>query len=291
MSRISRICRRWSSDQLSDGNAKLETSRSTAQVAGPGLAGLLVGALKAPYAIAVDAASFVASALFMTRIEQIEALPEASGPRRMRTEIVEGLRFVLRHPPMRPALIWVATMNFFTTVAGSIVLVFAVRGLHLTAATVGLIFSLGNIGVLGGALLAPRIGRCVAVHPTRRWWARDSLPRCRSVVIRVLRGRGQHHRYQPLPGDHPRPDARPDERVPALRRLGDMPFAGLIGGALGSHLGLRPTLWIGAIGATVAFVPMLFSPFRRVSEHADAELIVRAINEDFASATAASTAV
>ena len=106
-------------EQLSEGNSKLETSRSAAQVAGPGLAGVLVGVLRAPYAIAVDAASFVVSALFVSRMAGAETLPERVGPRGMRREIAEGLRYVLRHPLMRPSLIRVATGNFFNSMLGA----------------------------------------------------------------------------------------------------------------------------------------------------------------------------
>lgn len=45
-------------DELGEGNAKLEVSRSSAQVAGPGIAGVLVSTVTAPYAILVDAISF-----------------------------------------------------------------------------------------------------------------------------------------------------------------------------------------------------------------------------------------
>ena len=47
---------------LVEGNAKLELSRSAAQIAGPGLGGVLVGAITAPYAIVVDSVSFAVSA-------------------------------------------------------------------------------------------------------------------------------------------------------------------------------------------------------------------------------------
>ena len=50
-------------DELSDGNSKLEISRSAAQLGGPGLAGVLIGILTAPVAVLADAISFVVSAL------------------------------------------------------------------------------------------------------------------------------------------------------------------------------------------------------------------------------------
>jgi len=50
-------------DEIGDGNSKLEITRSAAQVGGPGIAGVLVGALTAHYAIVADAISFVFSRL------------------------------------------------------------------------------------------------------------------------------------------------------------------------------------------------------------------------------------
>jgi MFS family permease len=83
-------------------------------------------------------------------------------------------------------------------------------------------------------------------------------------------------------------------RMNASRRFvvwGVIPFGGLAGGALGSSIGLRPTLWLGAVGASVTFIPMLLSPVRRVIRQTDAEEMVRTINDDFVAATAPSSAV
>ena len=296
-------------EQLGDGNSKLETSSSSAQVAGPGLAGLLVGAIRAPYAIAVDAASFVASALFMMRIERVEALPDSSGsPRRMRAEILDGLRYVVRHPLMRPMMIYVASNNFFTSMIGSILLVFAVRHLHLTAATVGLVFSLANIGVLAGALLSTRLVRTFGVGPTLiglsaagglAWVFVPLASGSVAIPFLVLAQFvfGFCAIATNITGITLLQAITPDRmlgRMNASRRFvvwGVIPFGGLAGGALGSSIGLRPTLWLGAVGASVTFIPMLLSPVRRVMRQTDAEEMVRAVNDDFVAATAPSSAV
>jgi len=153
-------------EQLTEANGKLEVSRSAAQTAGPGVAGGLVSLLTAPYAILADSLSFVASALFVTRIQREELLPDADAERgRLRTEIADGLRFVLRHPILRWNLVYVGLANFFGNVMFSIFLVYAVRDLGLTAATIGLIGSLGNVGLLGGALVAPRLSSRFGAGP------------------------------------------------------------------------------------------------------------------------------
>ena len=71
-------------DQLVEGNAKLEISRSAATIAGPGLGGLLVQWLGAATAVVADAASFLASAFSISRIRGAEPEMEATRSRRHR---------------------------------------------------------------------------------------------------------------------------------------------------------------------------------------------------------------
>jgi predicted MFS family arabinose efflux permease len=288
-------------DQIGEGNSKLEISRSAAQVAGPGLAGVLVGAFKAPYAIALDAASFVCSALLMTAIKRVEELPAtlAGSRRRMRAEIGEGLGYVFRHPLMRPMMLWVATSNFFTTMIFSILLVFAVRVLHLSAATIGLILSLGSLGSLAGALTATRIANRLGIGMTLI--ALGAIMGLAFICIPLASGSvaipflvipqfalGFCGLATNINGITLLQSITPDRllgRMNASRRFvvwGVIPLGGLAGGALGSKIGLRETLWIGAVGASLAFLPLLFSPLRLVRENADAEELVREINAEFA---------
>jgi hypothetical protein len=139
--------------QLAEGNSKLEVTRSGAQIGGPGVAGVLIGVLTAPFAVVLDAASFAVSALLITRINGHEVVERvASASRSMRREIAEGLRFVLSHPYMRPSLSYVAISNFFTSGLFAIFLVYAVRNLGMSAAQAGLIFSIGHVGNLAGAV-------------------------------------------------------------------------------------------------------------------------------------------
>jgi MFS family permease len=278
--------------ELGEANSKLEVSRSGAQLGGPGLAGVLVGAITAPYAIAVDAASFAASALLMSAIRRVEELPEtlAATRQRMRTEIAEGLRFVVGHPIMRPMMVFVAASNFFNTLLFSIFLVFAVRELHLSAATIGLMFSLANIGTLAGALTATRTARRFGIGPTMISLA--ALSGFALLLIPLARGGyaipfivaaqfvfGFCAIGMNVNGISLVQAITPDRmlgRTNASRRFvvwGVMPFGGLIGGALGSALGLRTALWIGAIGCAFAFLALLPSPIWRVRVLADAEAL------------------
>jgi MFS family permease len=289
--------------QLQDGNSKLEVSRSAAQVGGPGLAGVLVSALAAPSAILADAASFVVSALLLFRIRRRETAAATSAPLRpgMRAEIAQGLRFVIRHPLLRPYMLFVATGNFFMTLLSSVFLVFAVRDLDLTAGTIGLILSLGNIGSVLGALSATRvarklgIGTALIVVAAAGHFSLILIPLASGasaipllVISHLLLGFYILNWYvnaisliQAITPEHLL------GRTNASRRFvvwSVIPFGGLAGGALASVVGLREAIWVGAIGASAAIVWLVFSPVRSIRTTEDAEELVRAINEEFARA-------
>lgn len=287
-------------DELGEGNSKLEVSRSSAQVAGPGLAGVLVSSLTAPYAILVDAVSFLASALFLTRIAGRERKPERAREERVgfRTEIREGLRFVLRHPILRPIVLFVGVSNVFVTMLFAIYLVYAVRELELDATTIGVIFSLGSVGSLVGALTANRVARLVGIGPgliavaTTGGLGLLLIPLATGdlvipflVVANVLWGFFVLNYFvsaisliQAITPDHLL------GRTNASRRFlvqGVIPVGALLGGTLGTVLGLRPTIAIGAAGASLAVLPLLFSPLRAVRTTADAEELVHGYNQRF----------
>jgi len=287
-------------EELGEGNSKLEVSRSGAQVAGPGLAGALVTALTAPYAILVDAVSFVMSALFLSRIRRPEREPERHhGPRpRLRAEIREGLRFVVRHPLLRPILIFVALSNIFTNMLFAIFLVYAVRELELSAQTIGLIFSLGNIGSVLGALTATRIarmfgiGRGLIATATAGSFGLLLIPLASGelvfpflVLAELLWGFYVLNYYvnaisliQAITPD------RLLGRTNASRRFvvqGVIPLGALLGGVLGTAIGLRPAIAIGAVGAVVSLLPLFLSPLGKVKRIDDADEIVQPFNEQF----------
>src|SRR5690349_21544999 len=86
-----------------EGNSKLATSSSLAEIGGPGLAGGLVQLIGAPFAILVDAISFVVSAVSLLLIRTPEpARPPRTDVTPIAREIVEGLRVLLRHAVLLP---------------------------------------------------------------------------------------------------------------------------------------------------------------------------------------------
>jgi MFS family permease len=269
--------------QLVDGNSKLEISRSGAQLVGPGLAGILVEALRAPMAILADAVSYVGSVLFLLIIRRREPPFEspAGGPPRMGTQIGEGLRYVLRHTLLRPILICTAALNLASGLNFAVLLLFAVRQLGLSPGTIGLVLALGNAGFLGGAFIAARAPRRLGVGPTligagfmigAAYLTVPLATRPTAILFLVLYGflasfGGVIYNVNARSLAQSITPERMLGRTIATARFvvwGTIPVGSFVGGVLGGGIGLRPTLLVAGLVGIVAFVPPLLSPVRRL---------------------------
>src|SRR4051794_27377997 len=153
-------------EHMIEGNSKLEVTRSAAQIAGPGLGGVIVGALTAPYAILVDSISFVASGSFVFTIRTHEPPVEPQEHPSMRRELLEGVRYLLADARWRAIAGCTATGNFCSNIIFSIILVYAVREVDLSAQLIGLVLTLGSFGGLAGAALSRKVSRRFGVGHT-----------------------------------------------------------------------------------------------------------------------------
>ncbi|WP_033281568.1 MFS transporter [Streptomyces sp. NRRL F-525] len=148
-----------------EANSKLSASRSVSFIAGPAVGGALVQALTAPVAVIADALSFVTSATLVgrTRVDEPAVPTTPSGPSLLR-RAREGLAFVLHEPVMRAGLLCATTVNFFTFLSGTGLLVlFADRVLQLSPGAIGLAFGVGATGGLFGAVASPAIARRIGI--------------------------------------------------------------------------------------------------------------------------------
>ena len=281
--------------QLVEGNAKLELSRAGSQTGGPAIAGLLVSVLTAPYAVVADAASFVGSALFLASIRTRERPPPPAERRPMRSDIAVGLRYVFRHPLLRPLIWTIGIGNFFLCILTSILIVYAVRTLGMTAAEVGVVFAIGNLGLLAGAPLAARLARRFGIGPILIMGStlvglayvvfaaspRSIAPEMLAVAQFVWSFGAVMYFVNGITLIQ---TITPDNllgRVNASRRFavwGVVPLGNLCGGAIASTLGLHTAIWVGAIGATASVLPLLISPMRGVRVTDDAHALVAALN-------------
>ena len=273
-------------NELVEGNSKLEISRSVSQLTGPGAAGGIVSALGAPVAILLDSISFFISALFLFSIRRNEELPEqVDGVPRpsMLADAREGLGFVLRNPYLRAISICTGTSNFFWSMAGALLVVYAVRELDMSAAALGLAFSLGNVGPLLAAFTTNRISSRLGVGPTILATsmifplallplplATSSNPVPYLVASGILGGFGAvAYNITQLSFRQAICPPRMQGRMNAVMRFmvwGTMPVGALVGGALGTSIGLRPAITVAAVGALFTFLPILLSPVPRLRE-------------------------
>jgi MFS family permease len=267
--------------QLVEGNAKLQASQSVAQVGGPAVGGGLAQLVGAASATLLTGIGFVASFLFLVRIRTVEPVPERVPERRLWPEVGAGLRFVFGHPVIRAIAMTGTIAGFFLSVELAVLVLFLLHDIGLSSGQVGLVIAAGGVGGLLGGL-------------TARWWYRR-IGNARAIWVSVI-GIGVSELLLPLgqPGwlvgvivlgqfgvgycavVHNvaqvsfRQSVCPDHllgRMNASMRFmiwGAFPLGSFTGGVLGELVGVRSTLWVGAIGLALATVPVLLSPLRRM---------------------------
>jgi Na+/melibiose symporter-like transporter len=134
-------------EQIIEGNSKLEISRSSAQIAGPGLRDCSSrrSRRRTPSRRRRELPRLRALLLQISRHEEPVAHASNGEKTSLWTELKEGLRFVLGNPNLRAQAGCTATSNFFSNVSFAIIIVFLVRELGLSAGVIGLVLSLGTL--------------------------------------------------------------------------------------------------------------------------------------------------
>ena len=263
-------------EQLLEANGKREAVDAVAEITGPALGGALVAWLTAPIAIAADAASFVASALLIARIRKREtiAAPPAGGT--LVADVRTGIHVVWRDPAIRALFVAAATMTLFGSFMAALYTLFALGTLGLTPAQLGITIGCGGIGALVGASFAGRaavrfgprttllwtlgVGAAmqalIPLAPPVPWIAMSFLIATQVIgdgVLTVYLVNETTLRQRLLP-----PEAL--GRAAATFHVANgtlTPIGALIGGTLAEGIGLRPTLWLLAIGYALAFLALL----------------------------------
>ncbi|MER7667279.1 MFS transporter [Kitasatospora sp. NPDC096128] len=256
-------------EQTPDGNSRLEFARSTAELAGPSLGGLLLQAVAAPLILVVNSASYLVSAVLLGLIRTPRRPAPQPGPGvRMRTRIAEGLRFVFRHRTLRSLALATGISNLVGLggALGAVLTAYALRDLRLSPGELGLALSVGNCGALLGAALSGRLIRLAGLgpvliaaksmsgisviilataapaHAVPTLIATTGIMACGITVYNI----GQVSLRQTIT-----PTGMQGRMNASVRFAvwGTRPVGALAGGYLGSVLGTRPTLWtIAGIG-------------------------------------------
>jgi MFS family permease len=271
---------------LVEGNSKLEVSNSGAQIVGPAIAGFLIQVLKAPAAVAVDAASFLVSVVSVALIRKPEPAPEPAtetGQIGFRAEMAEGIAVVFKNPYLRRIAGCNATSNFGTNMGFAVYLIFCYRELGLSPGTVGLVFAVISVGWLAGAFLATPMARRFGVGPTLlisitvSGLAAFLTPLAHfgfAVPVLIISGLlgtvgvpiyniNQVSMRQAITPD------RVQGRMNATMRTivwGTIPVGAFLGGVLGTLIGIIPTLLVGAALGTLSGLWIAFGPVIKLRE-------------------------
>ncbi|MEO6502525.1 MAG: MFS transporter [Jatrophihabitantaceae bacterium] len=269
--------------RLVEANTKLGVTAASAEAAGPGLAGLMVQVMRAPFALAVDAATYLVSliSLLLLRIPEPPRTPDA-GNRRLRAELAEGLRFVFGNRYLRGLALIGFGCNFVITGHSSMFLLYAIRS-GLEAGTVGLILSIGAVGGVAGAALSRRVltrftpgglyrfAFCsVFIAPLLIPAASGSevvlFAMFVSAYIITFMSMGLANVLVMSVRQAITPNALMGRMNAAMRTLlfGGGALGGVVAGQLAQVWGLRTGLWILAAGSALVVVPVLLSPVGRL---------------------------
>jgi MFS family permease len=266
-------------DHIVEGNSKLQATQSVAQIAAPALGGVLLRVVTAPALIGINVVTYLVSAFAVGRIRHEETPPSPESRRPLKTEIAEGLSFVVRQPLLRRIVACTSLSNLFNSIAGAVTAIYVLRTLDLSTAAWGTVLSASAIGGLVGAVVADRLARWVGegriiplaallCFPT---YALIPLSASTSIDPQVLLVvSGVTFYFAVVVYNVAQVSFR--QRLcppPLLGRMnasvrfivwGTMPIGGLLGGWLGTRAGVVPTLWVGAIGMLVAALPVVLSP-------------------------------
>jgi Na+/melibiose symporter-like transporter len=272
-------------EQIVEGNSKLGLSASTAELLGPGLAGVLIQAITAPIAICFDALSFLVSAASVWLIRKPEpAPPSLTTQSHLGREIIEGVRMASGNRYLRALAGSAAILSFFGNFIGALYALYVVRELGFGAAWLGLTITMGGLGSLIGALLAARLVRRLGLGATcigMLWgmgvgvWfiplasAAPDSPMFALMCLMISQLFGDAARTIYFINDASlRQTITPDAllgRVNAALQLltaGVAPLGAIIGGVLGERIGIGATLALAGCGAFLASLWLIASPLR-----------------------------
>lgn len=277
------------SRQIAEANGKLEATHQLAGLAGPAAGGWLIGVVTAPFAILVTAATYIASfvALLFTRDNEPPRAPEDHAP--ILREIGEGLRWVFGNRLLRRIVATTALGNLFGTMSMTLFPIFVLRELGISPESLGVIFSLGALGGLLGAVVTPRLiakigeGRAIPVGAIGFSVAPLLLPVAAlvpQIAYPFLVVQGFIMSFTILLYNITQVTFR--QRITPPRLLGRMnasirfcvwgvmPIGALAAGALGTWIGVVPTLWIAAILELFAGAFVIIGPFWSMRDLPDA---------------------
>lgn len=274
-----------SAERIPDANGKLESTAQLAGIAGPAMGGALVGLITAPFAILATVGTYVISLIALLVTRDREVVPERHEHEPLGRSIAEGLRWVFGNQYLRRIVSTTAVSNFFGTITFTLMPILLLRELGFSPELMGIVFGLSAVGGFIGAIATPHIvriigeARAIPISSLLFTLVGLALPAAALVptlAFPILVAQGFLMSFSVLLYNITQVSFR--QRITPPRLLGRMnasirfcvwgvmPIAALLAGALGTWIGTVPTMWIGAIGALISVMPVVFGPFWRMRE-------------------------
>jgi MFS family permease len=266
---------------LVEGNSKIEVSRSTAQLAGPAIAGFAIQAIGAAEAILIDAISYLVSAISIWLIKKPEPKPApatASGRSGFWHEMWEGIQVVIHNPTLWKIAGCTATANLGSNMAFAVELIFMYRYLHLAPSAVGIVFAVGAVGGLLGAIATSAVVKRLGVGVTllvsilggsllmaTPLAAQTNAPVFLSALFFFEFLIGAPYNITQVSLRQAITPDRVQGRMNATMRTivwGTIPIGSVVGGILGTVIGVVPTIVLGGFIALLAAGWILAGPIR-----------------------------
>ncbi len=268
--------------QLVDANGKIAAAQSANEIGGRGFGGVLVDTLSAPVAVLLNAVGYLASAIWLSRIRVTET-SRSEPDRPTWADITAGLREALRHRYVRPLLGEATTFNFFNEMFILGLMLFLARDLGLSAAVIGVVFTVGGVGSFIGAWFGSRVtgrfgyGRVLVATlilgntaPVLVAPARDGGLDVVVLFCAIFAAMGLGIGIANVHAVSVRQTALPEQlrgRVNAAYRLiswGAIPVGATLGGVVAGAWDARTAMITGAAGMSLATLWVAFSPVRRL---------------------------
>ncbi|HEX3590604.1 MAG TPA: MFS transporter [Pseudonocardiaceae bacterium] len=270
-----------STGHLVEANTKIAVNQSVAAIAAPAIGGLLVQLLTAPIAIAVDAASYLWSGLWLRGIRARETTPRRPERTRLVREIGDGLKLVFRDPILRAMNGHTACLSLCQSANTAITTVFLVRVVGLRPGVIGLLSTIGLLGAILASFATRRVAARVGdarllwivgvlggagflldplTYPGWRLAFEVAGTFCASIMIIVMNIVETSYQQAVAP---PALLGR-IHATSSFLVWGVIPVGSLVGGLTATAIGVRATLWLCGAGALASAAWLVFSPLRRL---------------------------
>ena len=271
------------SSDLLEGNSKLQTSAAGAQLVGPSLAGLVIQIIGGAYAITVDAIGYLTSALSLSSIKKREPKRDQRQIPNFFKEMKEGVDVVFHNRILTHIMGATATSNLGSSMLTAPFIVFVLNYLHFSKLSYGILGSFSAFGFLVGVLITQRITKklglgltlavstgssfLIMLNPVARYGYAFFVLAALSFATALL---VPTYNINQISLRQALVDVKVQGRMNATIRTvvwGTIPLGNLLGGILGSTVGVIDTIYLGGFIAGIACLWIITGPVFKLKEH------------------------